>query len=194
MTGHLTRKGQQTRDRIVSATAHLIRQRGTATTLDDIRHATSTSKSQLFHYFPDGRDDLLVATAEFEAELVISAQQPFLDELGPDKQWRAWHRAVIDHYVEMGSRCPLGSLTAELGKTSAKSQQIVTDLYDSWELKLTEGVKRRSMANRLPLDEAGTARGILTAIQGGVVMLRATDRVGYLQDGLALALAPLEIA
>jgi AcrR family transcriptional regulator len=32
-------------------------------TLDDTRARTGTSKSQLFHYFPEGKDALLLAVA-----------------------------------------------------------------------------------------------------------------------------------
>src|SRR5258708_3677311 len=49
----LTAKGEATRRRIIEGAAAEIRDRGVAaTTLDDIREHTQTSKSQLFHYFP----------------------------------------------------------------------------------------------------------------------------------------------
>ncbi|HEX3750117.1 MAG TPA: TetR/AcrR family transcriptional regulator, partial [Streptosporangiaceae bacterium] len=60
----LTSKGTATRQRIVAGAAALVRDLGPANvSLDDIRAATSTSKSQLFHYFPDGKSDLLLAVA-----------------------------------------------------------------------------------------------------------------------------------
>ena len=49
-----TEQGRATRQRIVVAAAALIGERGVAgTSLDDIRAATSSSKSQLYHYFGD---------------------------------------------------------------------------------------------------------------------------------------------
>lgn len=58
----LTRKGAATRQRIIEGAAAEIRDRGVAlTTLDDIRARTKTSKSQLFHYFPDGKEQLLLS-------------------------------------------------------------------------------------------------------------------------------------
>ncbi|WGL51423.1 helix-turn-helix domain containing protein [Nocardioides sp. BP30] len=187
----LTRKGQETRARIVDASALLIREAGAGeTSLDDIRAATATSKSQLFHYFPGGREDLLVAVAEHEAAQVLLAQQPWLDQLGPDEAWVRWHRAVIDHYVALGSRCPLGSLTTELGKTSPRSRQVITHLYDVWQSKLAAGIDRRPDSTT---DAECGARAILAAIQGGVLMLRVTERVSYLQDALAVSLEALNI-
>ena len=83
----LTAKGSATRDRIVAGAAALIRDRGvTEVGLDDIRAATATSKSQLFHYFPDGKVELLHAVAIHEAAAVIADQQPQIDEL---TSWKA---------------------------------------------------------------------------------------------------------
>ena len=66
----------------------VIRERGAvATTLEDVMARTATSKSQLFHYFPDGKEQLLLAVAEQEAALVLSDQQPYLSQL---TSWTAW--------------------------------------------------------------------------------------------------------
>ena len=52
--GGLTRKGVQTRQRIVAAAADLILQQGVAgTTLDDVRDEAGVSSSQIYHYFAD---------------------------------------------------------------------------------------------------------------------------------------------
>ena len=59
---HLTPRGAATRARIVEAAADLVLARGVGgTSLDDIRSGTATSKSQLFHYFPGGKSDLIGA-------------------------------------------------------------------------------------------------------------------------------------
>jgi len=50
--GGLTRKGVQTRQRIVAAAADLILQQGAAgTTLDDVRAEAGVSSSRIYHYF-----------------------------------------------------------------------------------------------------------------------------------------------
>ncbi len=50
----ITDQGRATRGRIVAAAAALIGERGAAgTSLDDVRAATASSKSQLYHYLGD---------------------------------------------------------------------------------------------------------------------------------------------
>ncbi|MDV7220234.1 TetR/AcrR family transcriptional regulator [Streptomyces prunicolor] len=192
MNRGMTAKGLATRQRIVVAAALLIREKGAAeTTLDDVRAATSTSKSQLFHYFPDGRIDMLVAVARHEADQVLEAQRPYLDELTTWESWQAWRKAVLRHYGELGRRCPLGSLTSELGKSSPEARTIVSDLFATWEAALLRGtgtlLSDRGAA-------VGCARSVLAAVQGGVVLLQVTDRVDYLEAALTSAIEPMRSA
>jgi len=71
----LTTKGAATRARIIETAADLLLAHGAGgTSLDDIRARTATSKSQLFHYFPGGKNDLIAAIAAFQGERVLQAQ------------------------------------------------------------------------------------------------------------------------
>ncbi|WP_285103428.1 TetR/AcrR family transcriptional regulator [Promicromonospora sp. MEB111] len=194
MSMRMTARGAATRLRLVSGAALLMREQGAAeTNLDQVLRATATSKSQLFHYFPDGRAGLLVAVSAYEAEQVMEAQRPYVDDLSTPESWRAWRRAVLRHYAELGERCPLGVLTSELGSSSPEARQVVSDLYDRWEGALIAGVQALIVHGtaRSDLPVRDTARSILTAVQGGVVMLRATGRLSYLETTLDTTLEPL---
>ena len=94
MSAKLTPKGAATRARIIEGAAAEIREHGVTATLDDIRARTSTSKSQLFHYFPDGREQLLLAVARYEADRVLADQQPHLGHLTSWDAWLGWRARV----------------------------------------------------------------------------------------------------
>jgi AcrR family transcriptional regulator len=73
----ITAKGRATRQRIVEGAATHLRSADPGTlTLDDVRAITGTSKGQLFHYFPGGKEELLLAVARHEADRVLTDQQP----------------------------------------------------------------------------------------------------------------------
>jgi AcrR family transcriptional regulator len=91
MRKELTAKGKATRNRIVEGAAVVLRQKGvSAATLDDVMARTQTSKSQLFHYFPAGKDELLLAVAQYEADQVLEDQQPYLGCLDSWDAWQQW--------------------------------------------------------------------------------------------------------
>src|SRR5256886_13287163 len=75
----LTRKGVQTRQRIVAAAAGLILQQGVAgTTLDDVRAEAGVSSSQIYHYFAD-KEALVRGVVDYRAQTVVGeTHEPML--------------------------------------------------------------------------------------------------------------------
>lgn len=187
----LTAKGAATRERIVLGAAELIRSRGVAVGLDDIRGATSTSKSQLFHYFPDGKVDLLLAVARHEAARVLEDQQPHLADLTTWEKWQAWRDRVVEIYDAQRAGCPLSALVSQLATPGAR--EIITDLYTRWHAHLVTGVQALKTEGTTPadLDENRCATTILTAVTGGATLLQATDDMTYLDTALTDAIASL---
>ncbi|MGI8335015.1 TetR/AcrR family transcriptional regulator [Actinomadura scrupuli] len=187
----LTPKGAATRQRIVEGAARVMRERGPANVgLDDIRAVTSTSKSQLFHYFPDGKADLLLAVATHEAEQVLAEQQPMLGDLTTWPKWEAWRERVIEIYEAQRQECPLSALTAQLGMADPAVRDIITDLYERWQAYIAAGVQalKDSGAIDSAIDVDNAAIEILTAISGGATILMATDRISYLEISLREAI------
>jgi AcrR family transcriptional regulator len=183
----LTAKGKATRSRIVEGAAAVLREKGvTAATLDDVMARTGTSKSQLFHYFPAGKDELLLAVARFEADQVLADQQPYLGRLDSWEAWEQWRDAVIERYETQGEECPLGSLFLQVGRSTPGARAIVIELMRRWQESLAVGIRSLQAAGRLPagLDVDARAAALLAAIQGGVSILLSTGRSTYLRAAL----------
>ncbi|MFG3024612.1 TetR/AcrR family transcriptional regulator [Streptomyces sp. NPDC048254] len=192
----LTAKGRATRARIVEGAAEVLRAQGVAaTTLDDIRGRTGTSKSQLFHYFPDGKDALLLAVAQFEADRVLADQQPHLGRLDSWESWRQWRDAVVERYELQGDQCPLGSLFLQVGRSSPGARAIVTELMRQWQRQLTRGM-RALQANGLvspDLDVDRTSAALLAGIQGGVSIMMSTGDSTHLKAALDTGIEHLRV-
>lgn len=182
-----TAKGEATRRRIIEGAAAEIRSRGVAeTTLDDIRARTQTSKSQLFHYFPDGKDELLLAVAQHEAKMVLEDQQPYLGELTSWAAWQRWRDAVVDRYRRQGQSCPLSMLMSEIGRTTPGAQAVTKALLRQWHDEITAGIQsmqaQGKVAGDVDADRVGAA--LLAGIQGGVGIMLATGDLSYLEAAL----------
>lgn len=190
----LTRKGAATRQRIIEGAAAEIRDRGVAlTTLDDIRARTQTSKSQLFHYFPDGKEQLLLAVAEHEAEQVLADQQPHLGALNSWAAWQRWRDAVVDRYRRQGQSCPLSMLMSEIGRSTPGAQAVTATLMQRWHDEITAGVRSMQDQGKVSggIDAERSAAALLAGIQGGVGILLATGDLGYLEAALDVGIATL---
>jgi AcrR family transcriptional regulator len=193
MTG-LTAKGAGTKRRIIEGAAEVIRGTGVGeTTLDDIRMRTATSKSQLFHYFPQGRDELLLAVAQFEADRVLSDQQPHLSNLTTWGSWQRWKAALLRRYRGQGTTCPLAVLMSELGRTDPAAQAVTKSLLLRWRHDLAAGVRamQENGSARASLDPDRFAGALVAGIQGGVAILLATGSSADLEAVLDLLLDQL---
>ncbi|MDX2701476.1 TetR/AcrR family transcriptional regulator [Streptomyces sp. PA03-6a] len=194
MAARLTAKGAATRQRIVEGAAEEIRERGAVeTTLDDIRARTATSKSQLFHYFPGGKEELLLAVARHEAGRVLADQQPHLGALTSWQAWYDWRDAVVDRYRRQGQQCPLGTLISQLSPATPGAQAVTSELLASWQAQITTGIRamqeQREISPELDADHVASA--LLAGIQGGVSILMSTGSLTHLEAALDLGIERL---
>jgi AcrR family transcriptional regulator len=197
MRKELTAKGKATSNRIVEGAAVVLREKGvSAATLDDVMARTQTSKSQLFHYFPAGKDELLLAVAQYEADQVLEDQQPYLGCLDSWAAWQQWRDVVVDRYEEQGDRCPLGSLFLHLGRSTPGARAIVIELMRRWQASLAAGIRALQAAGHLPadLDVEHRAAALLAGIQGGVSILQSTDRPDHRRAALDQGIGDLRRA
>ena len=186
----LTTKGAATRQRVIEGAAALLRQHGPAVSLDEVRAQTRTSKSQLFHYFPEGRRHLLLAVAQHEADQVIAEQQPHLDALTSWPAWRAWRDAVVEHYRRQGRQCALSVLIGQLAPDDEQAAAVVTGLLERWRGLLAAGVEAMQQQGLMRADIAAgrAADALLSGLQGGAITLIASGRSEPLEAALDLIL------
>lgn len=194
-TPKLTPRGEATRARIVESAAELVLASGIGgTSLDDIRAGTSTSKSQLFHYFPGGKSELVRAIAFFQAERVHAAQEPYLSRLADWDDWQGWRDAVVAHY---GSQphwgCPIGALFNELHGNDPERAVEVAAAMEEWRSHLEAGVEQLRAAGEISADADPRAlsTAVFAALQGGLLLTASMESIEPLEASLDGALAML---
>jgi AcrR family transcriptional regulator len=191
----LTVKGRATRQRIIEGAAtHLRSDDPGDMTLDDVRAITGTSKGQLFHYFPGGKDELLLAVARHEADRVLSDQQPHLGALTSWAAWERWRDAVVARYRAQGANCPLGALMTQVGTTPG-AREVTSTLVAQWKDHIRSGIAAMQEARQVHpgIDADRAAGAFIAGIQGGVQMLRSTGSVEHLESALDLLIDYLRI-
>ncbi|WP_236047626.1 TetR/AcrR family transcriptional regulator [Streptacidiphilus fuscans] len=168
----LTRKGEQTRLRIVSAAAKLMFDNGVAgTTMEDVKSAAQASSSQLYHYFAD-KQALILAVIEYQNETVVGGQEPMLARLDSIEGLRTWCAFLVQHQRDLECRggCPIGSLGGELAETDAKARVAVSGAFLRWESGIRGGLRAMHERGQLTADPEDLALTILAALQGGLLL------------------------
>lgn len=188
----LTRRGRDTRQRIVAAASELMFSQGvTATTLTEVRAATGTSNSQLYHYFTD-KSELVQAVIAFQADRFLQAQGPVLDELDSWDGLLAWSELMVaaQRDRECAGGCSVGSLASELADNDEGSRLALVEAFERWQAHLVKGLavmrERGDLAECADPEELATA--LMTAIEGGLVLSQVTRDVRPLEVSLKSAL------
>jgi AcrR family transcriptional regulator len=173
--GGLTRKGMQTRQRIVAAAADLILQRGVAgTTLDDVRAEAEVSSSQIYHYFAD-KEALVRAVVDYRAQTVVcDIHEPMLAAIESIDGLRAWRDKIVSIQEDVGCQggCPLGSLGSELAELDHVARDDVAAGCRRWEAAIRACLHgMRDRGQLLPAaDPDQLATAMLAALQGGLLL------------------------
>jgi TetR/AcrR family transcriptional regulator, transcriptional repressor for nem operon len=185
----LTRKGHQTRQRIVAAAADLILQQGVAgTTLDDVRAEAGVSSSQIYHYFAD-KEALVRAVVDYQAQTIVGEiHEPALAAIEGIDGLRAWRDMIVSIQRDADCRggCPLGSLGSELAELDHLARGDVAAGYARWEAAISAcltGMRDRGQLSAAA-DPAQLATAVLAALQGGLLLAKVERDVRPLAAAL----------
>jgi TetR/AcrR family transcriptional regulator, transcriptional repressor for nem operon len=192
----ITRRGRETRQRIVSAAADLMFEHGVAeTTLEDIRAAAGVSGSQVYHYFDD-KQALVRAVIDYQTDAVLDAQSDHLDALDTVAGLRAWRDFIVEHQRQLQCRggCPIGALGAEVAETDSAARRAVAGGMRRWEQRIRNGLRTMQTQGVLPqsVDTEDLALALLAALQGGLLLTQIQRDTKPLEVALDAMLGQIE--
>jgi TetR/AcrR family transcriptional repressor of nem operon len=187
-----TTRGAATRARILAAASRLVAENGVrGTRLDDIMTGSDTSKSQIYHYFSD-REALMCAVVECQSEGVLQFQKSCLSKVGSLEDLRVWRDKIVEitRLKRCVGGCPVGSLASELADRSETARDALVRSFAQWELHLVGALERMRHKGGLSkgADIPQLATGILTALQGGLLMAQTIRTTRPLEVALDMAL------
>ncbi|HEY2288323.1 MAG TPA: TetR family transcriptional regulator [Streptosporangiaceae bacterium] len=191
----LTARGAATRDRIVRAAADLMYVKGAgATTLDDIRAATGTSKSQLYRHFPD-KDALVRAVIALRGQQVIERETGRLGRFTSYSGLVRWRNALVAASALQGGAygCALGSMASEVADHDERARIMLADLFRAWEELIAAGLRRMQATGALRpgADPDELAVSLMAAVQGGYLLASTAHDVRPMEISIDMALEHL---
>jgi TetR/AcrR family transcriptional regulator, transcriptional repressor for nem operon len=112
-----------------------------AVTLDDVRAATGTSKSQLYKHFRAGKPELVRAVVAFRAEQVLTREEQRLERLKSMSGLRRWRDALVQGAALRGGAygCALGGMVVELSDQDEETRTSLSEHFATWKGLLAKG-------------------------------------------------------
>ncbi|WTL51388.1 TetR/AcrR family transcriptional regulator (plasmid) [Streptomyces sp. NBC_01497] len=181
-----------TRDRILRAAADLMHVKGVAaTTLDHVRAASATSKSQLYRHFPD-KELLVSQVIELQATELIERQRQQLERLNSLRGLERWRDALVQRNALRGGAygCPLGSLASELVDGDDEVRLAFAGHFGEWLGLLVRGLTRMRDSGTLrpDADPDKLATSLMAALQGGYLLAQTSRDVTPMKVALDMAI------
>jgi TetR/AcrR family transcriptional regulator, transcriptional repressor for nem operon len=191
-TMRLTARGVATRARILQAAADLMHVKGVGvTTLDDVRAASGTSKSQLYRYFPD-KDALVREVIDLQASQLLEHQRQQLQRLNSIRGLERWRDALVQRNALRNGAygCPLGSLASEVADQNDDQRTALAEHFQTWESLLVAGLARmrESGVLRPEADPDRLATGLMAALQGGYLLAQTARDTTPMRIALDMAI------
>jgi AcrR family transcriptional regulator len=165
-----------TRERIIDASAELLRRQGYAATgVKQIVAAAKAPFGSIYHHFPGGKEELGAAAIRRSGalyELLI----PAVFDPAPDlvSAVRLFFEGAAAHLEdsEYEDACPIATVALEVSSTSDTMREACADVFESW---VAAGLPRFTAEG---LDEATSRElvvGMIAALEGAFVLARATQ-------------------
>jgi TetR/AcrR family transcriptional repressor of nem operon len=188
----VTARRAATKARIVQAAANLMYVRGVnATTLDDVRQATGTSKSQLYTSFAN-KEELVREVIALRAGEILAREEQRLRRLSSFSGLVRWRTALIEvNSLQHGAYgCALGSMAGELADQDEQARVALAATFAQWERLIADGLRRMQAkgALRPEADPDRLAIGLMAALQGGYLLASTAHDIGPMEIALDMAL------
>jgi AcrR family transcriptional regulator len=162
--------------------------------LDDVRAATTASKSQLYHYFGD-KHGLVEAVVDFQCASVLGFQARALGSVATWEDLDRWADLMVANTAERGAKrgCPIGTLAAALSDVDEGLRASLSQAFTAWRDAI-RGALARLRANGMMSPDADLdylTTIMLSAIQGGLLLAKTSRDADQLRIALDGAISQL---
>jgi AcrR family transcriptional regulator len=171
-----------TRERIVEASAELLRRQGYAATgVKQIVTAARAPFGSIYHFFPGGKEQL-GAEAIRRSGTLYELLIPAVFDPAPDliSAVRAFFAGAAEHLrqTDYADACPIATVALEVSSTSQPMREACADVFESW---IAAGTPRFTAAGLNETEARKLVIAMIAALEGAFVLARATRSTESLQ-------------
>jgi AcrR family transcriptional regulator len=164
-----------TRDRLIGATAELFRRQGyTGTGVKQIVEAAGAPFGSMYHFFPDGKEALGAETIRWSGamygQLIDLFYEPGAD---PAVSTRKFFDAAADTVrdTDYADACPIATVALEVASTSETLRAATAEVFESWlaaiDTRLVQAGLTKARARHLSVS-------LFSLLEGAFILARAT--------------------
>jgi Transcriptional regulator len=163
------------RERILEASGELFRRHGYAGTgIKAILTASQTPYGSLYHFFPDGKEELgveaLRAGGVMYRELVEMVYAPGTDVVTATRNFADGAAAILEA-TDFQDACPIATVALEIASTNEPMRVAAADAFESWLVVLRQRLVAAGVGKRRARE---IAVELFCLIEGAFLLSRTT--------------------
>jgi AcrR family transcriptional regulator len=191
-----SKKGAETRLRIIAAAADLFHQQGVrATSPDQIIEKSRTGKGQFYHYFKN-KEGLVHEVLQSHLDAIRDGTAPLSYEIETWQDVERWFRSQIQlqRSFKMSRGCPFGTIANEITDNDELMRQDLSLIFEVMKNKITSFFYKEKARGRLTVeaDEDSMADFCIAVIQGAMLMGKVKRNSQSVETTVREALAHLK--
>lgn len=177
------------REQIIQSSAELVHINGfNNTSVSDILEKAGIGKGQFYHYF-HSKEELGYAVIDYQFsvwnDLILS--KAFQTE---EIRGLARIRRVMDLLIELFRQvgclggCPFANLALEMGDIHEGFRKKIEEIFEKTAKHFIHALEEAKEIGEIPPDSDSEvqARTLLAAIEGAIMLMKATKNIGYLEE------------
>lgn len=163
-----------TRARLLEAAEDMLREAGmSGTGIKDVVLRSGAPIGSLYHYFPNGKTQLVTEALEIHAEKSRRLLEHFFDgRMTAAAAVRSLFNTAAEGFERAGANkgCAIGAVTLDLMRSDEEIRDLCKNTFDQW---------MSIIASHLPFSDERSRRAlammVVVALQGALVLGRATQ-------------------
>lgn len=179
-----------TRDRILTATNELFRRHGfNGTSIKQITIAAQVPMGSLYHFFPEGKDQLAREAIETSGPAYQQLFEIIADEAASPAEAISNFfdgAAEVLEATDFIDICPIGTVAREVASTNDSLRESTAKVFASWITALAARFEAAGVAGPAA---NGLATTVVASLEGGFILARsARDTAALRATGTAIRL------
>jgi AcrR family transcriptional regulator len=183
----------ETKDRLLRAGERLFRAQGySGTGLKQLAAEAEAPWSSMYHFFPDGKEQLAEEVIRYGGELYAQMiRQCFAAYPDPRQAVAAMFSGEAKILRSSGFRngCPVASVALDVASTTETVRKPCAEVFASWISALAEGIAASGMPRETATDLASY---ILASLEGAIILSRTSRSVKPLEQTAQFVLRTLQ--
>lgn len=175
---------------MLDATVQLLRERGaSAVTVDAVIARSRAPRGSVYHHFPGGRNEMILAAIRQAADYISSGIDAALESGDPvaglEGFVRFWKKTLRDTDYLAG--CPIVAVAVDAHQDLPEAAALAREVFAHWQSRLQQVLINRGTD---PARAARLATLLVAAVEGAVILCR-THRDHTPLDDVLIELKPL---